>query len=72
MLISFNPAEAREWFRRSLQKDNWLRKNIVSIQPKPENGLEVVKKETTDIGSFVSIQPKPENGLEEILKEGVK
>ena len=38
---SFNPAEAEEWFRRDLTKNNM--KNLgtkVSIQPKPKNGLE--------------------------------
>ena len=39
--LCFNPAEAREWFKRHLKNHLLVLMMIVSIQPKQENGLRV-------------------------------
>ena len=68
--MGFNPAEAEEWFRSWQNSIISLFLKVVSIQPKPKNGLEA-QMIAMPIEEFreVSIQPKPKNGLEVYISE---
>ena len=63
VILSFNPAEAEEWFSRRIPVRVRLCKQYVSIQPKPKKGLVDARYWRYPQWSNVSIQPKPKNGL---------
>ena len=62
----FNAAEATEWFRSWKQFFHEEGVLVVSMQPKPQKGLEAGGVDSKNGVSQVSMQPKPQKGLEEL------
>ena len=72
IMQGFNPAEAGEGFRRWTHQQLTSPRLIVSIQPKPEKGLEDALVKSLLDSVTVSIQPKSEKGLEACVPQLAK